>query len=47
MTTLELTYLLNEDATFLLQESGDEILLDYQVSARNVRAVMVLVRDKV
>ena len=47
MVTLELTYLKNEDGTFLLQEDADQILLDYQIPARHVRAVMVLVRDKV
>lgn len=42
-----MAYIKNEDATYLLQETGDKILLDYQISARNVRPVIVIVRSKI
>ena len=46
MVTLEDKYLLNEDGSYLLLEDGGRILLDYQISARNTKPVMILVRGK-
>lgn len=47
MATLEDKYLLNEDGTFLLNEDGTFLLLDYQISARNTKPLMVIVRGKI
>jgi len=46
VTILEDKYLLNQDSTYLLQENGDNILLNYQITARHLKQPMVLVRDK-
>lgn len=45
-TILEDKYLENEDATFLLQEDGDYILLNYFITARHIGPEIVLIRGK-
>jgi len=40
------SYIQSEDGTYILQENGDKILLDFQLSARHLRPEIVIIKGR-